>query len=165
MATEIHKTLWTVGTLRCVLVTQPEPPTYQIDVWDVWDGTRSVWTGSARDLEDVASVANWLWRRFGKGTRAPQGVKPMRADREPCYSPTAKPPPPQLPNPGELIWTLHKDYVRWSCELRFCGEAVGSEAQILRNGDVVIARTFRLRETAVRWAESERRDIELGWLD
>jgi hypothetical protein len=37
-------------------------------------------------------------------------------------------------------------------KLRFHGESGGREAQILRNGELTIGRTFVLRELAVRWA-------------
>ena len=47
----------------------------------------------------------------------------------------------------------------WSAELRFHGE-YGVEAQILRNGDLNIARTFVLRDLAVGWAKNERDRLE-----
>ena len=82
---------------------------------------------------------------------------------EPFYSPHAKPSPPRVPKPGEVLWTLHKDHIIWSCELRFHGESSGWEAQILRMAISFSARTFQLREVTLAWAASERTDIERGW--
>ena len=50
----------------------------------------------------------------------------------------------------------------WSAELRFHGEdgEDGVEAQILRNGELTIARTFVLRDLAVGWAKNERDRLE-----
>jgi hypothetical protein len=52
--------------------------------------------------------------------------------------------------------------VTWSCELRFHGESCGWEAQILREGELVIGRRFDLRRQAVQWAEVERQILETG---
>jgi hypothetical protein len=51
---------------------------------------------------------------------------------------------------------VQKGDVTWSAELFFRGAGVGWEAQILRDGDLVIARTFMLRDVAVGWAKNER---------
>ena len=48
----------------------------------------------------------------------------------------------------------------WSCELRFHGEGVGWEAQILRDGDLSRARTFVLQDLAMGWAKNERDRLE-----
>jgi hypothetical protein len=61
--------------------------------------------------------------------------------------------------PGEALWSVQKGDVTWSCELRF-HESVGWEAQILRDGDLVIGRTFILRDLAVGWAKNERDRLE-----
>jgi hypothetical protein len=50
--------------------------------------------------------------------------------------------------------------VTWSCELRFHGESVGWEAQILRDGDLFIGRSFVLRDLAMGWAKNERDRLE-----
>ena len=55
---------------------------------------------------------------------------------------------------------MRKGNVTWSAELRFHGESVGWEAQILRDGELVIGRTFMLKELAVGWAEQERKHIK-----
>jgi hypothetical protein len=52
--------------------------------------------------------------------------------------------------------------VTWSCELRFHWESWGWEAQILREGELVIGRRFDLRLLAEQWAEEERKFIEVG---
>ena len=74
-------------------------------------------------------------------------------------------PPRRQRRPGELIWTVRKDHVTWSCELHFRGESYGWEAQILREGDLHIGRRFLLREQAAKWAERERDWIERGQPD
>jgi hypothetical protein len=66
------------------------------------------------------------------------------------------PPPVRKPTPGEPVWVQQNGPVQWSCELRFHGESFGWEAQILRDGELVIGRRFLLREQAVAWAEHER---------
>jgi hypothetical protein len=38
--------------------------------------------------------------------------------------------------PGELIWTVQKNHVTWTCELKFHGESYGWEAQIYRETDL-----------------------------
>jgi hypothetical protein len=55
-----------------------------------------------------------------------------------------------MPRPGEPLWTLRHYHVTWSAELRFHGQGIGWEAQILRNDDLVIGRRLDLREHAVR---------------
>ena len=45
------------------------------------------------------------------------------------------------------------------CRIAFHGE-YGVEAQILRNGDLAMARTFVLRDLAVGWAKNERDRLE-----
>jgi hypothetical protein len=77
------------------------------------------------------------------------------------FSPNRKPPLPRVARPGEPLWEFRQDHIAWSCELRYHGE-FGVEAQILRNGELLHARTFRLRATAVRWANDEREDLEKG---
>jgi len=78
---------------------------------------------------------------------------------QPFYSPELRPPAPQKPSPGEPLWTLRKDHVTWSAELRVHGE-YGVEAQILRDGELVIGQRFDTRADAVWWAETERKRIE-----
>jgi hypothetical protein len=51
--------------------------------------------------------------------------------------------------------------VTWSAELRFHGE-YDVEAQILRNGELTIARTFVLRDLAVGWAKNQRDRLKGG---
>jgi len=52
------------------------------------------------------------------------------------------------------------DHVTWSCEFRFHGESCGWEAQLLREGELVIGRRFDLRRLAEQWAEEERKVLE-----
>jgi len=53
---------------------------------------------------------------------------------------------PRVPKPSEPVWELRVDHVTWSCELRFHGESYGWEAQILRDGELVIGQRFVLRQ-------------------
>jgi hypothetical protein len=78
------------------------------------------------------------------------------------YRPNRSPAPPRQPTPGELLWTLRHEHVTWICELRFHGENYGWEAQILREGELVIGQRFDLRRQAVQWAEAERQILERG---
>ena len=78
---------------------------------------------------------------------------------DPFYLPNRTPPPPRQPKPGEPLWELRKDHATWSCELRVHGEW-GVEAQILRDGELVIGRLFDTRAIAVQWAVDERSAID-----
>jgi len=77
------------------------------------------------------------------------------------YAPNHRPAVRQ-PKGGEPLWSLRKEDVTWTCELRFHGESYGWEAQILRDGDLVIGRRFELKEWAIKWAEQEKSDLHLG---
>lgn len=84
---------------------------------------------------------------------------------DPFYLPNRRPQPPRQPNPGELLFEFVRasDGVGMSCELRFHGESYGWEAQFFERGELFYSRgAFILRETAVRWAEQERHDMEKG---
>jgi hypothetical protein len=84
---------------------------------------------------------------------------PDAGDPTPFYTPGyAKTIEPRKPRPGELLFEFHcpADHRFFRCELRDHGE-FGVEAQFLLNGHLHIARTFPLREPAVRWAEEERK--------
>jgi hypothetical protein len=78
------------------------------------------------------------------------------------YRPNRPPAPPRPPKPGEPIWSLRLEHVTWSCELRCHGESWGWEAQILREGELVIGRHFTLRRLAEQWAEEERKYLGRG---
>jgi hypothetical protein len=87
----------------------------------------------------------------------------MEDHRDPHYTPFGKPQPERPRDPGEVLWTLRRDHVDWSCELVFRGESYGWEARVLRSGELSMSRRFILREAAVRWADEQKRDIERGW--
>lgn len=70
---------------------------------------------------------------------------------DPFYSPTHVL-PARRPRRGEVIWTEARDQVTWTCELRE-QEAAGVEAQVLRDGDLVVGRRFGSRNHALAWAE------------
>jgi len=75
----------------------------------------------------------------------------------------AKPPSPRKPRPAEPLWTLQKGARRTQFELRYHGE-YGVEAQLLRDGELLMARRFETRALAVQWAEQERALLETeGW--
>ena len=78
---------------------------------------------------------------------------------EPFYSPTAKPTLPRVPRPGEQLWSVRVGHEIWSAQLRYHGE-YGVEAQIIREGELVIGRRFDLRRLAEQWAEEERKILE-----
>jgi hypothetical protein len=80
---------------------------------------------------------------------------------KPFNSPTVQPSVSSLLRPSEHLWSLRKDGVTWSAELRYCGEH-GVEAQIFRHGEFVIGRRFDMRVVAVEWAETERCAIDAG---
>jgi hypothetical protein len=60
--------------------------------------------------------------------------------------------PARWRKPGDPLWILRQDHVTWSAKLRFHGESFGWEAQILRDGELMIARRSIPREEAVTWA-------------
>jgi hypothetical protein len=68
---------------------------------------------------------------------------------------THKPAPRCRPRPGEPLWSVRRNGVSWSAELRDHGE-YGVEAQILRNGELSIGRRFPPKQQAVQWAENGR---------
>ena len=73
---------------------------------------------------------------------------------------THKPAPRRRKTPEEPLWSVHRNNVTWSAALHFHGESVGWEAQIFRDGDLSIARTFVLRDLAVGGAKNERDRLE-----
>lgn len=78
-------------------------------------------------------------------------------DDDPWLEPFLK--PTVVPRTGESLWVFRKDERTWSAHLLYHSE-YGVEAQILRDGDLVIGRRFDLREEAVAWATAERRHLE-----
>jgi hypothetical protein len=78
---------------------------------------------------------------------------------EPFYPPNVEPLPSIVPRPAEHLWSLRKCGVTWDAQLRYHGE-YGVEAQILRQGELVIGRRFNMRAPAVEWADKERLAIE-----
>lgn len=84
----------------------------------------------------------------------------MTDDGVPFYAPNRVVPPRQ-PVPGELLeaFTVEKTGRSYRIELR--GRGVhGVEAQILHEGDLLIARLWPTRERAIQWARAQRRSIE-----
>jgi hypothetical protein len=76
------------------------------------------------------------------------------------YRPDHTVPARRQSTPGEPIWSVRHNHVTWSRELRFHGESWGWEAQILREGELVIGRRFDLRHLAEQWAEEGRKVLE-----
>jgi hypothetical protein len=81
---------------------------------------------------------------------------------EPFYRPNYPGRARRSSTPGEPLWTLRHEHVTWSCELRFHGESWGWEAEILRDGELVIGQHFALRQMAEAWAEAEWQIREKG---
>ena len=85
---------------------------------------------------------------------------PGMAD-EPFYSAKYKPPPPRVARPGEPLWSVPVNGATWNAELRYHGE-YGVEAQMFRQGELVIGRRFDAKRLAILWAKAERKVIERG---
>jgi len=52
------------------------------------------------------------------------------------------------------------NHITWSCEFRFHGESYGWEAQLLREGEIVIGHRVLLRQLAQALADTERQILE-----
>jgi len=65
----------------------------------------------------------------------------------------------------QLVWTVPRKRVQWTCALTFLEEQVGWEVTIRRGGLAVANRFFRGRDTAIGWAAGYRDEVERGWLD
>ena len=75
---------------------------------------------------------------------------------EPFYTP-GRVVPSRVPQPGEPLWAFRSaDHHTWSCELRVHGE-FGVEAQILKDGELVIGRRFDLKGQANRLNSRSKR--------
>jgi hypothetical protein len=59
----------------------------------------------------------------------------------PFYTPNFRAAERQTPEPRELAWEFQQDQTTWRAELLFHGESWGWEAQISRDGDLVIRPT------------------------
>jgi len=85
---------------------------------------------------------------------------PQRAEASTRHNGTpALPRQARVPKPGEPLWSLRREHVTWSAELRFHGESCGWEAQILREGELVLGRRFPLRAQAVQFADEIKGEI------
>jgi hypothetical protein len=81
------------------------------------------------------------------------------SDADPFYRAGRKLPVRQ-PQPGERVRSMQVGAVSWSCELRYNGGGFGVEAQILRDGELVIGRRFNTRALALQWADMEREVLQ-----
>ena len=63
------------------------------------------------------------------------------------------------PRPGERLWEFRQNPHTYSCELRYHGE-YGVEAQILKDGELLIGHRRITRALAVEWAAEMRKDLE-----
>ena len=68
---------------------------------------------------------------------------------------------PIRPRAGETLWEVRQEHHTWSAHLSSRGE-YGVEAQIMRDGELVIAYLFNARAEAVAWTEDERERRERG---
>ena len=50
-------------------------------------------------------------------------------------TPFAKPAAARVRESGELLWTLQKDHVAWSCELKWPGESYGWQRRFFAKGN------------------------------
>jgi hypothetical protein len=80
----------------------------------------------------------------------------------PFYSPNYRAPTQKLAKPRELAWEFQQDQTTWRAELLFHGESWGWEAQIARDGDLVIGRRFDTKALAMQWVNLERKHLEKG---
>ena len=77
------------------------------------------------------------------------------------YAPSARKPPARQARAGEVVWEVSRAPNVHSCELRDHG-GFGVEAQILRDGELVIGKRFDTRAQALHWADLVRGDLEKG---
>jgi hypothetical protein len=61
-------------------------------------------------------------------------------------------PRPCKPRPCDPLWSVRHNHHAYAAQLRYHGE-YGVEAQILRDGDVLVGYRFQTRALAVLWAE------------
>jgi hypothetical protein len=80
---------------------------------------------------------------------------------DPFYVPGHRLPPARVPRPAEPLWEFRQDHRTYACELRCHGEW-GVEAQILKDGDLLVAYRLDTRRLATRWADETRTLIENG---
>jgi hypothetical protein len=81
----------------------------------------------------------------------------------PFYRPNAKPPPPGVALPGEVLFEFVRasDSVPMTSELRFNGELYGWEAEFFGRGEQFVSRGgFVTRALAVQCPEIEGRHFE-----
>ena len=79
------------------------------------------------------------------------------------YKPGALP-SRRVPRPRELLFEFirESDRAQFRCELRYHGDDWGVEAQVLMNGDLLVAQRFDAKALAVQWAQLKRDAIEKG---
>jgi hypothetical protein len=71
--------------------------------------------------------------------------------------------PPRLEPQRKPLWTFLKNDHVYTGELVVFG--IGSEARILRDGDLLVSRRFDQEWRTVQWAEEERKFIEATQID
>jgi hypothetical protein len=76
------------------------------------------------------------------------------------YDPFGRPPQRAQVQRSEL-WNLRKDDHTYSCVLMFWEEG-GTEAQIPKDGDLLVSRRFEKGWQTLQWAEEERKYFESG---
>jgi hypothetical protein len=68
------------------------------------------------------------------------------------YDPFGKP-PKRAEIQGSVLWTLQKNDHTYTCELTFWEDGGGTEAQILKDGDLLVSRRFEEGWQTLQWAE------------
>jgi hypothetical protein len=77
------------------------------------------------------------------------------------FKPKLSPPPPRQPKPRNGLWTIAKNGHTYTCELVFHDQG-GTEAQIMKDGELIIGRRFEEGWQTLQWATFEKEHIEKG---
>jgi hypothetical protein len=75
----------------------------------------------------------------------------------PGWTPTAA----VVPKPRVLLFEFTRGEDRFRCEMLEHGE-FGAEAQFMKNGELLIGKTFETWMLAALWADEQRKAIEKG---
>ena len=73
----LHRTLWSRGQTRCVLVQQPQPPLLAVQVFQ---GSQAVYTELVESLKEAFDVASEIWPS-SDGLTLPQGLDVAKTKR------------------------------------------------------------------------------------
>jgi hypothetical protein len=68
---------------------------------------------------------------------------------------------PPARRPTKPLWTIQQGHHTYTCELVFYDQG-GTEARILKGGELMVGRRFEEGWQTLQWAEEERKVIEQG---